>query len=424
MRNVIKYGLVLAVLAAGVYGANHFRIVGEPLVSTPNHYEFDPYSLPSQSTTGEAAETPSQPPLAVLVDTDRQQDAEPAGDRPPAVRAVPGIARQEASPPDDPQDPETTLPDLAREPGNRFSVPEDHETQAGDPETEDMPDQRPSDEKDAREEPPQEDGEKTGKTEESDPREDEEPEPDGSDPQESQRDESEQDESEQDESEQDESEQDEPEQDEPEQDESEQDEPEQDEPEQDKPEQDEREPKLPAEETSEHETAPEQEPTSGASDPTLLAEQAAGPARDAPPDSDQTTDTSANDQDLATVSESEETGPMRLGPRDLPVRHVIGEGDTLPKLAERYFGDRDRYREIFEANREVLHDPRLLPIGIELTITSAAESNAAKPDQASQEAETPAATPPEKASDDVPPKLQPIPPESLPRPGEAVSTPQ
>ncbi len=394
MRNVIKYGLVLAVLAAGVYGANHFRIVGEPLVSTPNHYEFDPYSLPSQSTTGEAAETPSQPPLAVLVDTDRQQDAEPAGDRPPAVRAVPGIARQEASPPDDPPDPETTLPDLAREPGNRFSVPEDHEIQAGDPETEDMPDQRPSDEKDAREDHPQEDVSQPRKTEESAPREDEEPEPDGSDPQESQRDE------------------------------SEQDEPEQDESEKDEPEKEELEPKLPAEETSEHETAPEQEPTSGASDPTLLAEQAAGPARDAPPDSDQTTDTSANDQDLATVSESEETGPMRLGPRDLPVRHVIGEGDTLPKLAERYLGDRDRYREIFEANREVLHDPRLLPIGIELTITSAAESNPAKPDQASQEAETPAATPSETTSDDVPPKLQPIPPESLPRPGEAVSTPQ
>jgi nucleoid-associated protein YgaU len=49
-------------------------------------------------------------------------------------------------------------------------------------------------------------------------------------------------------------------------------------------------------------------------------------------------------------------------------RHCIAEGDTLPELAARYLGDRNRYQEIFQANRQVLPDPRLLPIGEEIWI--------------------------------------------------------
>ncbi len=51
-----------------------------------------------------------------------------------------------------------------------------------------------------------------------------------------------------------------------------------------------------------------------------------------------------------------------------PERHRIVEGDTLPKLAVAYLGDRDRYLDIFRANRDVLSDPRLLPIGEEIAI--------------------------------------------------------
>ena len=48
--------------------------------------------------------------------------------------------------------------------------------------------------------------------------------------------------------------------------------------------------------------------------------------------------------------------------------HVIVDGDTLARLAGRYLDDPRRSGEIFEANRAVLADPELLPIGAELVI--------------------------------------------------------
>lgn len=51
-----------------------------------------------------------------------------------------------------------------------------------------------------------------------------------------------------------------------------------------------------------------------------------------------------------------------------PRTHKIVDGDTLEALAERYLGSADRYREIYEANRDVLPSPELLPIGTKLKI--------------------------------------------------------
>ncbi len=53
---------------------------------------------------------------------------------------------------------------------------------------------------------------------------------------------------------------------------------------------------------------------------------------------------------------------------DRPQVHKIVDGDTLPRLAEEYLGSADRYLEIYEANREILQGPELLPIGVELRI--------------------------------------------------------
>jgi nucleoid-associated protein YgaU len=58
------------------------------------------------------------------------------------------------------------------------------------------------------------------------------------------------------------------------------------------------------------------------------------------------------------------TMPADSGPRT----HRIVDGDTLAALADRYLGSADRAGEIFAANRDVLQNPSLLPIGAELKI--------------------------------------------------------
>lgn len=51
-----------------------------------------------------------------------------------------------------------------------------------------------------------------------------------------------------------------------------------------------------------------------------------------------------------------------------PRRHFVVDGDSLEKLAGRYLDDPQRAGEIYEANREQLASPELLPIGVELVI--------------------------------------------------------
>ena len=48
--------------------------------------------------------------------------------------------------------------------------------------------------------------------------------------------------------------------------------------------------------------------------------------------------------------------------------HRVVDGDTLPALAERYLGSAARAEEIYRANRDVLSDPGLLPIGADLKL--------------------------------------------------------
>jgi hypothetical protein len=60
-------------------------------------------------------------------------------------------------------------------------------------------------------------------------------------------------------------------------------------------------------------------------------------------------------------------------------KHKITDGDTLSTLAMRYLGSPDRWKEIYEANREALASPEIMPIGVELTIPSAANPPPAPP---------------------------------------------
>lgn len=94
-------------------------------------------------------------------------------------------------------------------------------------------------------------------------------------------------------------------------------------------------------------------------------------ARSNPPDppTNQVPAASTDNRDSTTHVPAAEVSDRPLTPESEPsVSHVIRDGDTLALLAERYLGDRSRYVEIFEANRQVLASPDLLPIGKEITI--------------------------------------------------------
>lgn len=51
-----------------------------------------------------------------------------------------------------------------------------------------------------------------------------------------------------------------------------------------------------------------------------------------------------------------------------PRKHRVRDGDTLANLAERFLGDASRAPELLDANRDVIANPELLPIGVELVI--------------------------------------------------------
>ena len=48
--------------------------------------------------------------------------------------------------------------------------------------------------------------------------------------------------------------------------------------------------------------------------------------------------------------------------------HTIRAGDSLPTIAREYFGDADRYLDIYLLNKDVLAHPTQLPVGVEIKI--------------------------------------------------------
>jgi nucleoid-associated protein YgaU len=48
--------------------------------------------------------------------------------------------------------------------------------------------------------------------------------------------------------------------------------------------------------------------------------------------------------------------------------HVVAKGDTLSKIAARYYGDATLYPKIVEANRNLIKNPDLIQIGWKLRI--------------------------------------------------------
>src|SRR5262249_31388804 len=65
-----------------------------------------------------------------------------------------------------------------------------------------------------------------------------------------------------------------------------------------------------------------------------------------------------------TIARPSGAAPALLASR----RHTVEAGDTLFGLAVRYYGDGDRFGDIYRANRGVLKTPDELPVGVELVL--------------------------------------------------------
>ena len=70
------------------------------------------------------------------------------------------------------------------------------------------------------------------------------------------------------------------------------------------------------------------------------------------------------------LSHPEPWEPVRLeeGPAGPPREYRLRKLDTLEDLAERFLGTKDRAEELFAANRNVLKDRHVLPIGAVIRI--------------------------------------------------------
>lgn len=76
------------------------------------------------------------------------------------------------------------------------------------------------------------------------------------------------------------------------------------------------------------------------------------------------------------ASEAERTGERTMSAAEQPggsnwdatQYHEVVKGDTLSKIALKYYGDANLYPKIFEANRDVLGDPNKIQVGQKLRI--------------------------------------------------------
>ena len=48
--------------------------------------------------------------------------------------------------------------------------------------------------------------------------------------------------------------------------------------------------------------------------------------------------------------------------------YTVVKGDSLSKIAKREYGDANKWRKIFEANKDVIDDPDLIEVGQDLII--------------------------------------------------------
>lgn len=51
---------------------------------------------------------------------------------------------------------------------------------------------------------------------------------------------------------------------------------------------------------------------------------------------------------------------IKVADTSVYARHTVASGDTLGKIAKHYYGDAMKYKEIFEANKDILKNPDVI----------------------------------------------------------------
>ena len=73
-------------------------------------------------------------------------------------------------------------------------------------------------------------------------------------------------------------------------------------------------------------------------------------------------------REVHDMAEDEVKKTEEQDPYDVKQYHEVKKGDTLWKIAEKYYGDGNLYKQIFEANRDILKKPDVIKIGQKLHI--------------------------------------------------------
>jgi nucleoid-associated protein YgaU len=76
----------------------------------------------------------------------------------------------------------------------------------------------------------------------------------------------------------------------------------------------------------------------------------------------------SNKQPVSNVQPDAGVASAPAGTGFVAPRYVVAKGDSLSKIAERAYGDGNKWRKIYEANKDIIKDPDLIYPGQALRI--------------------------------------------------------
>ena len=82
----------------------------------------------------------------------------------------------------------------------------------------------------------------------------------------------------------------------------------------------------------------------------------------------------SNVQSGSSSTAPSRSGAANAGASSSEKTYVVVKGDSLSKIAQRFYGDAHDWKRIYEANRDQINDPDLIHPGQELRIPESSDS--------------------------------------------------